>query len=422
MNLLDLLARPIAYHRCFVALGAGVTGAVMLSQAIYWARRTNDNDGWFYKSQAEWEEETGLKRTEQEKARKMLISIGVLDECRRGLPAKLYYRVNEDCLVSLLSGNLPTPTIEEVLSIFQTTLRGMSKTGHMRATKAGVRTEYVDYAEVLKNHGMTCSCCGKPITYGPGKKPMCLSFDHVHPIAKGGSHTADNLRPAHFGCNAAKCDHFEADLYDLDEANNSDYGNQTKSAYAKQTGSLEQSEQAGLPEAIILTENTTETTTESTTDIHSEADESASAASGEAVPAVLSNGQQEEENETVFQSKCRLLWTMYKAAFRNRYGIDPVRNAKVNTQVKQIVQRLGEEGALVAEFYVYQVNEAFVVKKTHDLGLLLKDAESYRNQWAMGRAMTQTRAQQIDSTQANASAADEAIAMLRAREQGVYHP
>lgn len=152
-----------------------------------------------------------------------------------------------------------------------------------------------------------------------------------------------------------------------------------------------------------------------------EADKSASLVVGEAVPAVLSNGQQDDQSETVFQSKCRLLWTMYKAAFRNRYGIDPVRNAKVNTQVKQIVQRLGEEGALVAEFYVYQVNEAFVVKKTHDLGLLLKDAESYRTQWAMGRAMTQTRAQQIDSTQANASAADEAIAMLRARDQGAYH-
>ena len=136
---------------------------------------------------------------------------------------------------------------------------------------------------------------------------------------------------------------------------------------------------------------------------------------------MLSNGQQDDQSETVFQSKCRLLWTMYKAAFRNRYGLDPVRNAKVNAQVKQIVQRLGEEGAMVAEFYVYQVNERFVVQKTHDLGLLLKDAESYRNQWAMGRAMTQTRAQQIDSTQANASAADEAIAMLRARDQGAYH-
>ncbi len=151
-----------------------------------------------------------------------------------------------------------------------------------------------------------------------------------------------------------------------------------------------------------------------------DADESAS--DGNGLPAVLPKGKQVDDSETVFQAKCRMAWTMYKAAYKNRYGIDPVRNAKVNTQVKQLVQRLGEEAAMVAEFYVYQVNERFVVQKTHDLGLLLASAESYRTQWATGRSMTSTRAQQIDSTQANASAADEAIAILRARDQqGAYH-
>lgn len=223
--------------------------------------------------------------------------------------------------------------------------------------------------------------------------------------------------------NKGRCDHTNFYTINYDSAALIEQCNMPSSNGSK----LPSSEDDGLPSPNSancphLTESTTDTTTENTTDIYSEADESASVASGEAVPAVLSNGQQDDQSETVFQSKCRLLWTMYKAAFKNRYGIDPVRNAKVNTQVKQIVQRLGEEGAMVAEFYVYQVNERFVVQKTHDLGLLLKDAESYRTQWAMGRAMTQTRAQQIDSTQANASAADEAIAMLRAREQGAYHP
>lgn len=152
-----------------------------------------------------------------------------------------------------------------------------------------------------------------------------------------------------------------------------------------------------------------------------EAGKPASSAVDEALPVVLSKEKQADDSETVFQAKCRTAWTMYKAAYRNRYGTDPVRNAKVNTQVKQLVKRLGEEAAMVAEFYVYNVNERFVVQKTHDLGLLLSSAESYRTQWATGRSMTSTRAQQIDSTQANASAADEAIAMLRAREQGAYH-
>lgn len=37
-QLLDLLDSPIAFHRAFISVGAGVTGALMLSQAIYWMR------------------------------------------------------------------------------------------------------------------------------------------------------------------------------------------------------------------------------------------------------------------------------------------------------------------------------------------------------------------------------------------------
>lgn len=94
MNIAELLDRPIAFQRPFVALGVGITGALMLSQAVYWARRTSDENGWFYKSQEEWTEETGLSRYEQEGARKKLCSLGVLEEDRRGVPARLYYRVN----------------------------------------------------------------------------------------------------------------------------------------------------------------------------------------------------------------------------------------------------------------------------------------------------------------------------------------
>lgn len=107
MNMLDLLDRPIAYHRCFVWLGAGITGAVFLSQALYWTRRTNDQNGWFYKSQAEWEEETGLTRHEQDGARKKLCALGVLEEIRRGVPARLFYRLNMNRLREILVKGKP---------------------------------------------------------------------------------------------------------------------------------------------------------------------------------------------------------------------------------------------------------------------------------------------------------------------------
>jgi cell wall-associated NlpC family hydrolase len=107
MPLQALLDRPVAYHSSFVKLGAGATGALMLSQAVYWSSRTNDKDGWFYKSQIEWEEETGLTRYEQEGARKKLAKLGFLQEVKKGLPCKLYYRVALDLLVATLDGENP---------------------------------------------------------------------------------------------------------------------------------------------------------------------------------------------------------------------------------------------------------------------------------------------------------------------------
>ncbi|MBP0998232.1 hypothetical protein [Serratia fonticola] len=99
-QLLQLMDRPVAFQRSFVRLGVGVTGALLLSQMVYWHNRT-DGD-WFYKTQAELEEETGLTRYEQEGARKKLLSAGVLEEVKKGIPAKLYFRVNEAALQALL--------------------------------------------------------------------------------------------------------------------------------------------------------------------------------------------------------------------------------------------------------------------------------------------------------------------------------
>lgn len=96
------LDRPIAFQRVFVALGAGITGALLLSQAVYWSRRSGDDTGWFFKTQIEWEEETGLTRREQEGARSRLQSMGLLREERRGIPAKMFYRVDFEALQTSL--------------------------------------------------------------------------------------------------------------------------------------------------------------------------------------------------------------------------------------------------------------------------------------------------------------------------------
>lgn len=110
MTLSELLDRPVAFQRAFVRLGAGVTGALMLSQAIYWSNRTSD-DGWFYKSQAEWEEETGLTRYEQEGARAKLAKLGILEEKKQGIPCRIHYRVNMKALRANLLEAEPQPSL-----------------------------------------------------------------------------------------------------------------------------------------------------------------------------------------------------------------------------------------------------------------------------------------------------------------------
>lgn len=95
--------RPIAFHRAFVRFG-GVNAALMLSQACYWTLRLQDGATEFYKTQAEWEVETGLGRREQESARRELRKYPFWGEHLCGLPAQLHYTVNLALLSNLLGG------------------------------------------------------------------------------------------------------------------------------------------------------------------------------------------------------------------------------------------------------------------------------------------------------------------------------
>jgi len=102
MALIDLLGSPIAYHRVFRAITGNTVAAIMLSQALYWQRIVDKGkggkEGWWYKSAAEWEEELGLGRSEQETARKVLTASGFLATARRGVPARMWYRLDLDVL------------------------------------------------------------------------------------------------------------------------------------------------------------------------------------------------------------------------------------------------------------------------------------------------------------------------------------
>lgn len=135
-------------------------------------------------------------------------------------------------------------------------------------------------------------------------------------------------------------------------------------------------------------------------------------------PAAAPKKGADVDQETELQAACRETWRAYKEAYAARYGADPVRNAQVNTKVKQFVQLIGyDESPAVARFFVKRVNEAFVTRQMHDVGLLVKGASAYRTQWATNTTMTGTRARQMDQSQANYDAADEAVQILRNRQK-----
>lgn len=398
MQLQQAAGDAVAYYPAFRrVLGLNAAAAQFLSQAVYWAERTND--GWFYKTEAEWQGEIGLAPDEVRDARRNLKALGILDEQRKGIPAKMFFRINADVLMAALAGDVQEVTLEQVLTIHRTKLTQLSKTGLMRATKLGVTAEYVDYAAVLEKHGMVCGCCGKAIVRSPGKGGQHLSFDHIIPLAAGGTHVFANLQPAHASCNGAKGSKV------LASATRTLSVEKSSSSTVVELEALQKKHKRSSAKATI-----TETTQETTAETTSLALVSADAASKRRPKA---NGEAAQAR----QEACRAIWGSYAQAYVNRYGAAPVRNAKVNRQVVDLWKRLGAEAAAVAEYFV-SINDSYLIRNCHDLGSLLTKAESYRTQWATGRQMNGRTARQLEDTQANINAAQEAAARIRARENG----
>ena len=104
--LVDLLDRPIAYHRVYRSITGSTVAAVMLSQLAYWQGIVDQGgggvNGWIHKTIDEIEKETGLSRQEQITARKVLKKLKILNEKKEGLPRKLFFQVNFEVLENFL--------------------------------------------------------------------------------------------------------------------------------------------------------------------------------------------------------------------------------------------------------------------------------------------------------------------------------
>lgn len=113
MNLLKLLDRPIAFHRCLAEITGSANAGLLLSQAVYWQNRCPREDGWWWKAQPEWHEETFLTRQEFRTARTACVHF--LEWKVVGMPAVTHYRVRIDRIEAVLAcqpSSQPESTIQ----------------------------------------------------------------------------------------------------------------------------------------------------------------------------------------------------------------------------------------------------------------------------------------------------------------------
>lgn len=105
--------KVVSYHPVFARALGSVPAAVMLSQAYFWQENAQHRDlkeiegrMCFTKTAAEWYDATGVTDDAQVTARNVLNSSGFWYEKRAGLPAKLYFHVDLESLVSVIYGYL----------------------------------------------------------------------------------------------------------------------------------------------------------------------------------------------------------------------------------------------------------------------------------------------------------------------------
>ena len=117
------------------------------------------------------------------------------------------------------------------------------------------------------------------------------------------------------------------------------------------------------------------------------------------------------ENEVL--TPVQMVWQAYKQAYIQRYGIEPLRNAKIFGQIKNFIAMVGEKDAPhIAAYYVGH-NRAYYVQKAHDIGTLLMNAQVITKDYFTGSQTTGITAKWAEETETARSAAEQAKMLIR---------
>lgn len=95
----SLNQRPISFFPIYRDVTGSMTGAILLSQLMYWFSKKDK----IYKTDTEVMSETRLSRGELESAKKLIKSCGFIIVTREGIPAKTFYEINWESYNNVLA-------------------------------------------------------------------------------------------------------------------------------------------------------------------------------------------------------------------------------------------------------------------------------------------------------------------------------
>lgn len=106
---------------------------------------------------------------------------------------------------------------------------------------------------------------------------------------------------------------------------------------------------------------------------------------------VNQNGQAMQVNPNV------VAWEQYKSAYVRKWGVEPIRNAKVNGQIAKVVKAIGNELAgPVLAFYV-EHKDPLYIQRQHDVSLALRDISGLATQYRRGQAITRGDVRELET-------------------------
>lgn len=84
---------------------AAILLGLLSSQFVYWEEKGELVKGYFYCTRETIYTKSGLSEDIQRTALKLLQSVGIVETMKIGIPAKLYYKLNETAIITLLTSN-----------------------------------------------------------------------------------------------------------------------------------------------------------------------------------------------------------------------------------------------------------------------------------------------------------------------------